>query len=127
MSERVRPSVVSARTILIGLAVAAFLAAIVLAISIVTGAPVVFNVFVWLAFIALWIAFAAVLFARPKAPDDIWYQTRRLPLVVQGVAWLLFLPVMLGLWIWETAWPSVIRLVLVISLGLWTVYFLFPF
>ena len=51
---------------------------------------------------------------------------RRLALVLQAVAWLLFLPIMLGLWIWARPWPVPMRVVLVLALGAWTVFFLFP-
>ena len=31
----------------------------------------------------------------------------------KAVAWVLFLPVMAGLWIWESGWPTLVRLLLV--------------
>jgi hypothetical protein len=32
----------------------------------------------------------------------------------------------LGLWIWESAWPVIVRLVLVAGIGFWNVYLFFP-
>jgi hypothetical protein len=45
---------------------------------------------------------------------------------VQAVIWLLFLPIMLGLWIWERAWASTIRLVLLLAIAAWNVFLFFP-
>ncbi|MDH5244043.1 MAG: hypothetical protein OEX05_08930, partial [Chloroflexota bacterium] len=49
-----------------------------------------------------------------------------LPLIVQGVAWLLFLPVVGALWVWETSWPIVLRLVIVASLAGWSLMIFLP-
>ena len=40
--------------------------------------------------------------------------------------WLLFLPVMIGLWIWETTWPLLVRLVLVIGIAGWNLLIFLP-
>src|SRR5438552_9576871 len=63
-----------------------------LGIALATGATAVFNVLVFTMFAVLWIAFLAALAFSPGAVDDLWHQTRRLPLLIQGVVWLLFLP-----------------------------------
>jgi uncharacterized membrane protein YhfC len=62
----------------------------------------------------------------PHTLDDVWQAVRPRALVIQAVAWLLFLPLMMGLWIWERRWPVPMRMVLVLALGAWTVFFLFP-
>jgi hypothetical protein len=49
-----------------------------------------------------------------------------LPLVVQAVVWLLFLPVMVGLWIWETTWPVILRVFLVVSIAGWNLLVFLP-
>ena len=76
-----------------------------------------FNVTVFVVFAPLWVAFAAALVWSQGSLDQTWAWIRGLPLLVQGVVWLLFLPVVAGLWIWETSWPLVVRLVLVAGLG----------
>jgi hypothetical protein len=58
--------------------------------------------------------------------DSAWHALGGLPLIVQGVVWLLVLPVALGLWIWETTRPEWLRLLLVLGLGVATVYTFFP-
>jgi len=51
---------------------------------------------------------------------------RDLPLIVQAVAWLLFLPVMVGLWVWETTWPLIVRLLVVLGLAGWNLLVFLP-
>jgi hypothetical protein len=65
----------------------------------------------------LWLAFAAALVFNRELLDAAWASFRSWPLFVQMLAGLLFLPVMAGLWIWETSWPVLLRLVLVAGLA----------
>ncbi len=55
-----------------------------------------------------------------------WAWISDLPLVVQGVLWLLFLPLMAGLWIWQADWPFWLRLVLITGLAWANMYVFFP-
>ena len=55
-----------------------------------------------------------------------WRSIRGLPLLVQLLLWLFALLVMLGLWVWQTAWPLWLRLLLVAGLASMTVYTFFP-
>jgi hypothetical protein len=86
----------------------------------------VFNFFVFILFTLLWLAFAAALLFRQETLTNIWQSIRSLPLLVQLIVWLLFLPVMLGLWIWQTRWSLWLRLVLVAGLAWWNVFMFFP-
>jgi hypothetical protein len=85
-----------------------------------------FNIIVFVLFTLLWLAFAAALLFKRETLETIWQTIRRLPLLVQLLIWLLFLPVMLGVWIWQTSWPLWVRLVLVAGLAWWNVYVFFP-
>ncbi len=85
-----------------------------------------FNIGVFLVFALLWVGFAAALVLSQGSLDQTWTWIRGLPLILQGVVWLLFLPVVAGLWVWETTWPIVVRLVLVAGLGWWNLYVFFP-
>ena len=85
-----------------------------------------FNIFVFIVFTLLWLAFAAALLFKRERLQIIWQSIRKLPLLVQLLLWLLFLPVMLGLWIWQTSWPLWLRLVLIAGLAWWNVYVFFP-
>jgi len=77
-------------------------------------------------FAALWLAFGAGLLLDPGAVDATWEWIRGLPLLLQGVAALLFLPVVVALLAWETAWPLVVRLVLVVGLAGWSLAIFLP-
>ena len=74
----------------------------------------------------LWLGFAAALIFNQAILDSVWQALRGLPMFIQVVVWLIVLPVAFGLWIWETSWPLWIRLILVIGLGIATIYTFFP-
>ena len=77
-------------------------------------------------FAVLWVGFAAGIVWNQGGLDAAWASIRDLPLVVQGVLWLLFLPVTAGLWVWETSWPVVLRLIVVVSLAGWSLMIFLP-
>ena len=85
-----------------------------------------FNIGIFAVFAVLWATFAAALVWSQGSLDQTWEWIRGLPLVVQGVVWLLFLPVVAGLWVWETTWPLVMRLVLVGGVGFVNLYAFLP-
>jgi hypothetical protein len=74
----------------------------------------------------LWLAFFAAMLINPELLNTAWQTFRGWPLIVQLVVGLLTLPVTLGLWIWNTAWPIWLRLILVIGLAGVTLYTFFP-
>ena len=75
---------------------------------------------------ALWVAFGIGIVASQGSLDATWEWLRGLPLLIQGVVWLLFLPVAAGLFIWETTWPFVVRIVLVLGLAGWPMLMFIP-
>ena len=77
-------------------------------------------------FAVLWVAFGIGLIWSQGSVDAAWNWVRSLPLVLEGVVWVLFLPVMVGLWIWESTWPLVLRLALVISIAGWNLLVFLP-
>lgn len=77
-------------------------------------------------FAVIWIAFGAALILSQGSIDQAWQTIRALPLLVQVVVWVLFLPVMIGLWVWESTWPLVVRLVLVIGIAGWNLLVFLP-
>lgn len=74
----------------------------------------------------LWLGFAAALIFNQALLETAWQTLRGLPVIAQAVVWLLVLPVAIGLWVWESSWPLWLRLVLVIGLGIATLYTFFP-
>lgn len=79
-----------------------------------------------LVFGAMWVAFAVALVREPSRIDTTWRRLRSMPIVVQAVAWLLFLPVLAGLWVWRTGWPTAARLTLVGGLAGWSLLIFLP-
>ena len=74
----------------------------------------------------IWVAFAAGLLWSQGSVDQAWQSIRSLPLLVQAAVWLLFLPVMIGLWAWESAWPLLVRLTILGGLAAWNLWMFLP-
>lgn len=51
------------------------------------------------------------------ALDSAWHWLGSLPLLVRVVVWVLFLPVALSLWVWESDWAPWVRLVVIVALA----------
>jgi hypothetical protein len=77
-------------------------------------------------FAFIWIVFAAGLIWSQGSVDQAWQTIGDLPLIVRVVIWVLFLPVMVGLWVWETSWPLVVRLIVVIGIAGWNLLVFLP-
>jgi hypothetical protein len=77
-------------------------------------------------FAVIWIAVAIGLVSSAGTVEEAWRTIRALPLLVQALAWVLFLPVMVGLWIWESSWPFVVRLVLLAGIAGWNLLVFLP-
>lgn len=77
-------------------------------------------------FAALWVAFGAAFVLDRGMLDAVWARLVETPLLVQGVAWLLFLPVTAALWVWSTDWPELLRTLVVVALGAWNLLVLLP-
>ena len=91
-----------------------------------SGGVDLFGVAIFIVFLVLWLAFAAALVWSQGSLDQTWEWIRGQHVVLQGVLWLLFLPVVAGLWVWETTWPLIVRLIVVVGLGLVNVYVFIP-
>ena len=77
-------------------------------------------------FAVLWLAIGVAAVADPAGLDATWRAIGEWPLPAQAIGWLLFLPVMAGLWIWATDWPLVARIVLVAGLAGWNLLVFIP-
>ena len=84
------------------------------------------NGILFVVFAAIWVAFGVALIWSQGSLDQVWESIRELPLVLQAVLWVLLLPVMFGLWAWETSWPLVVRLVLVLGVAGWNLLVFLP-
>lgn len=74
----------------------------------------------------LWLGFGAALLFNPEMLQAAWQTFRGWSWVVQALLTLLSLPVVVGLWVWQTAWPLWLRLILVIGLAWVTLYTFLP-
>jgi hypothetical protein len=74
----------------------------------------------------LWIGFGVALLFNRELLANTWHLFRNSPIVIQLFIALLVLPVVLGLWIWQTHWPAWLRLLLVAGLAWATEYTFFP-
>jgi hypothetical protein len=79
-----------------------------------------------LVFALLWVAFGAALIWSQGSIDQAWATINGLPLILRAIVWLLFLPVMAGLWVWETSWPLVVRVVAILAIAGWNLLVLLP-
>jgi hypothetical protein len=77
-------------------------------------------------FLVVWVAFGAGIVVSQGSVDQAWQAIRDLPIVAQAVVWVLFLPVMIGLWVWESDWPFLFRVVLVVGLAGWNLLMFLP-
>jgi hypothetical protein len=77
-------------------------------------------------FAIIWVAFAASLLVSQGSLDQAWATIRGLPLILQAVVWVLFLPAVIGLWVWETSWPLIVRLLLVAGIAWWNLIMFLP-
>jgi len=84
------------------------------------------NVSAFLLFTILWLAFGVALLFSRGALDAVWEGLRGLPWPGQVIVWLLLLPVVAGLWIWETDWALWLRLLLVGGLAVANIVAFYP-
>lgn len=91
-----------------------------------TAAELAFNYLMFGMSVAITAAFAYYLLGEPSRLTEVWGWIRQLPLLVQLVLWLLFLPWMFALWVLAQPWAFALRLVVVVGTLLFTEYLLFP-
>jgi uncharacterized membrane protein len=70
--------------------------------------------------VGMWVAFFVLL--RTDRLDGLWSSIRDLPLLIEVVAWFLFLPWMLVTAVWTSAWSEWVRVLLVLTFAVgWTI------
>ena len=83
--------------------------------------PRVVGIYANVIFFVLWIGFFAALVVNREWLDVLWNWAQALPMVLRIIVWVLFLPIMVGLWIWESSWPLPGRLVGFTGIVAWTI------
>ena len=82
--------------------------------------PRVMSIYANAIFMVLWVGFVIALVVNPEWLDVLWNWAQALPLIPKIIVWVIFTPIMAGLWIWESSWPVLARLVGFIGIGGWT-------
>jgi hypothetical protein len=72
--------------------------------------PRVMTIFANTVFAALWVGLILTLTANGDLPEMLWDWVQALPLVPRIIMWVLLLPIMVGVWIWQSDWSSFGRL-----------------
>jgi hypothetical protein len=78
------------------------------------------SIYAIVIFVVLWVGFAIALVVNREWLDLLWDWVRALPLVAEIIVWVLFLPIVVGLWTWESSWPDLVRLLAFAGLVGWT-------
>ena len=78
-------------------------------------------------FVMLWIGLAIALVVDREWLDLLWNWARALPLLVEIIVWVLFLPIMTGLWVWESSWSAITSLLAFAGIVVWTLLAVFSF
>jgi len=69
----------------------------------------------------LWIAFAALWIFSADTLGHIHNWIQNLPLVLEIIIWIIFLPWVGSLWIWESSWALWLRILLMVVIALVTI------
>jgi hypothetical protein len=72
-------------------------------------------------FAILWVGFAIALVVNREWLDLLWNWVRALPPVAEIAIWVVFLPIVVGLWIWESSWPAFTTLLAFAGIVAWTI------
>ena len=79
------------------------------------------NIYAILTFGILWIGFAIALIVNPEWLDLLWNWVQTLPPAVKILAWVFITPMMAFLWIWQSSWTTILRLLGFAGIIGWTV------
>ena len=82
--------------------------------------PRAMTIYANVIFVMLWVGFIIALVMNRGWLDVLWNWVQALPVVPKIIVWMIFLPVMVGLWIWESSWPAFGRLAGFTGIVAWT-------
>lgn len=83
--------------------------------------------YLWFGLVVVgWVGFGALLIVAAGSLGEMWSWVRGQSLIVQGVMWLLLLPWMAALAIWESTWDLWVRLAVIGGVALANLYLFFP-
>ncbi len=82
--------------------------------------PRVLSTYAIVTFAILWVGFTIALVVNREWLDLLWNWVRALPSVAEIIVWGFILPIMVGLWIWESSRPALVRLLAFAGIVVWT-------
>ena len=82
--------------------------------------PRAMSIYANVIFLILWVGFVVALVVNKEWLDVFWNWAQALPSIFRIIVWVLFLPIMVGLWIWESNWPVLGRLAGFAGIVAWT-------
>ena len=82
--------------------------------------PRVMTIYANLVFGVLWVGFIIAIVVNREWFDVLWNWAQALPLLPRIIIWAVFLPIMVGLWIWESSWPALGQLLGFAGIVAWT-------
>ena len=82
--------------------------------------PRVMSTYASLVFVVLWVGFIIALIVDRGWLDLLWDWVQALPSAPKIVVWVIFLPVMVGLWIWSSSFSTLGNLLGFTGLIAWT-------
>jgi len=91
-----------------------------------SSASRLFASFSFAIMVAGWLAFLVAVIGSQQTLDDVWTAIRDLPLVVEGLVWLIGFPFLVGLAIWQASWDEAVRLVAIAVLAVAYTYMFVP-
>ena len=89
--------------------------------------PRVLSTYAIVIFAMLWVGFILALVVNREWLGLLWNWVQALPTVLQIIVWVLFLPIMVGLWIWESTWPALVRVLAFAGIVAWTLLAVYSF
>lgn len=84
--------------------------------------PRLLSTYAILVFAILWVGFVVALLVNREWLGLLWDSVRALPPLAEIIVWLLFLPIMAGLGLWESSWPAYARLLALAGIIIWTLF-----
>ena len=82
--------------------------------------PRIMSTYANVVFVVLWAGFITALIVNREWLEVLWNWGQALPLTPKIIIWVIFTPIVVGLWIWESSWPVFGRLVGFTGMVIWT-------
>lgn len=82
--------------------------------------PRVLSTYAVTTFAILWLGFIIALAVNRDWLDLLWNWVGALPAAAKYIVWVLILPIMVGLWIWESSWSALANLFALAGIIVWT-------